>query len=519
MSEKITFRELIESIAEETNNSKQYTHDFLKDFVDVINDGLEQDGKVNIAGFGKFKLRRMDEREGYNPQTGEQITIPEHNKIVFKPYKDLRELVNAPYAHLEPELIEENTPADGKHEEEHKSESGDEQTAEQDSQDDFIPTAPPTAHKADEETESSEDRPFVFDDEDEKDPSKSAKQENEIEDRDKDIVEFRVDQGKDDSMDLGNFISPIEPSDSKDTTSSGKQNQDEIADSEENNFAEDRDESDLFGLDASEEQTAFETEEAEKYPDKNAGQESREEPVTDEEDFDPFAEGFEETEDKDEKPSIPVPSSPSNTRSGKKIPALITAAAVVLLVIAAGAWYFTASNSSIDFPEMIIGESASSTVVQKNNQEKSANQAASKTEDQNQTQETSTANNASRQNSTEWEIERGQTLWSIAEDKYGNPRLWPWIYGENGSLENPDLILAGNSLSVPLPSGPQNSLNYADSVGVAKGHIASYEWYKNNNPVKAKNHLWAAKSYHHNVRDITDIPIDQADLTYVNQSR
>ncbi|MDZ7682001.1 MAG: HU family DNA-binding protein [Fodinibius sp.] len=92
MSEKVTFWELIEAIAEETDHSKQFTHNFIKDFVDVINGGLEQDGSVNIAGFGKFKLRRVDERDGYNPQTEEKITIPAHNKVVFKPYKDLREL-------------------------------------------------------------------------------------------------------------------------------------------------------------------------------------------------------------------------------------------------------------------------------------------------------------------------------------------------------------------------------------------------------------------------------------------
>ena len=113
MSEKVTFGELIESIAAETDHSKQFTHDFLKDFVDVIHGGLEEDGKVNIAGFGKFKLRHVEEREGYNPQTEEKMTIPAHNKIVFKPYKDLSELVNAPYAHMEPTLLEERSNESG----------------------------------------------------------------------------------------------------------------------------------------------------------------------------------------------------------------------------------------------------------------------------------------------------------------------------------------------------------------------------------------------------------------------
>src|SRR5699024_4313852 len=94
------------SIAEETDNSKQFTRDFIKDFVDVINNGLKSGDSVNIAGLGKFKLKQVDERAGYNPQTEEKITIPAHNKMVFKPYKNLREAVNAPFAHLEPTLID-----------------------------------------------------------------------------------------------------------------------------------------------------------------------------------------------------------------------------------------------------------------------------------------------------------------------------------------------------------------------------------------------------------------------------
>ena len=145
MSKKVTFGELIESIAEETDRSKQFTHDFLKDFVSVINGGLEKDGKVNIAGFGKFKLSRVDERQGYNPQTEEKVTIPAHNKVIFKPYKDLREVVNAPYAHLEPELIEE---------EENTDEDETVPTEEKSGQHDFLPTAPPTSKQS---IESEED--------------------------------------------------------------------------------------------------------------------------------------------------------------------------------------------------------------------------------------------------------------------------------------------------------------------------------------------------------------------------
>ncbi|MDZ7681998.1 MAG: hypothetical protein U5J63_09890 [Fodinibius sp.] len=111
-------------------------------------------------------------------------------------------------------------------------------------------------------------------------------------------------------------------------------------------------------------------------------------------------------------------------------------------------------------------------------QQESADEAAANPSDGSSRQQ-STANASatpaqssqeSKENDAEsQQIAEGQTLWSLAEDNYGNPRLWPWIYGNNDALENPDEILAGSSLSVPLPSGPQNQLNATDSVGVAKG--------------------------------------------------
>ena len=88
-----------------------------------------------------------------------------------------------------------------------------------------------------------------------------------------------------------------------------------------------------------------------------------------------------------------------------------------------------------------------------------------------------------------------------------------------GSLSDPDVIIAGQSLDVPLPSGPQNRLNASDSVGVAKGYLATYQWYKNNDSSNAKNHLWGAKLYHSNIQNLADIQIDKDDLSYANSAR
>lgn len=105
MSEKITFKQLIDQISAGTDKSYDETNSFVHELVQIIESGLKENGSVSISGFGKFELRWMDERPGRNPQTGEEITIPGQNKVVFKPYKALREPVNKPYANMKPQIL------------------------------------------------------------------------------------------------------------------------------------------------------------------------------------------------------------------------------------------------------------------------------------------------------------------------------------------------------------------------------------------------------------------------------
>jgi len=482
MSKKITFGEFIESIAEETDRSKQFTHDFLKDFVSVINGGLEQDGKVNIAGFGKFKLSRVDERQGYNPQTEEKVTIPAHNKVIFKPYKDLREVVNAPYAHLEPELIEE---------EEDTEEDETVPTEEKSGQDDFIPTAPPTSNQAidDEEDSGSDD-------------------ETEEKNGNDDIVEFSGDKksGSDEEVDneLNEFLGTV------DAAQTDSESADEKGDQE-----------------LSEEETDLEKDSTQESP-LSKKRASR------------FSPDYEESSSVDSENEAPAPAIGTTQQEGKRVNSMpvFIAAVFILLILAGTAWYFSLySGNNSNQTQMAAGEPTA--VAQQEQQSTSQDQQNVSQQEQDQqdtppqSQQTNQAQkqalNHSQQSNTRTTkdtkdqvnqtIKKGQTLWSLAEDNYGNPRLWPWIYGKNEALNNPDKILAGNSLSVPLPSGPQNSLNAADSVGVAKGFIATYQWYKSKSSSKAKNHLWGAKLYHDDIRNLADVKIDKSDLAYANQAR
>jgi nucleoid DNA-binding protein len=100
MTEKITFETLVDQLALNTGVSKHQAHDFLKELAVVIDLGLVRDGKARIANFGTFLLHRVGDTTGRNPQTGESIVIPAHNRVLFHPAQALEKKVNREYNHL-----------------------------------------------------------------------------------------------------------------------------------------------------------------------------------------------------------------------------------------------------------------------------------------------------------------------------------------------------------------------------------------------------------------------------------
>ena len=112
MSTKITFSELVKAFAETHDLTQQKAEDLIRGIFDLVVDDLEDNGKASITNFGSFELKEVAERTGINPQTKEEIIIPAHNKVSFKPFKALESTVNAPYADLEPRLLGDNPKAE-----------------------------------------------------------------------------------------------------------------------------------------------------------------------------------------------------------------------------------------------------------------------------------------------------------------------------------------------------------------------------------------------------------------------
>jgi integration host factor beta subunit len=61
---------------------------------DSMVDALVQGDRIEIRGFGSFKVKNRGNREGRNPKTGESVRIPAKRMPFFKIGKELYERIN-----------------------------------------------------------------------------------------------------------------------------------------------------------------------------------------------------------------------------------------------------------------------------------------------------------------------------------------------------------------------------------------------------------------------------------------
>ncbi len=86
---------LIEKIAEKVKGlTKKQTEVVVETVFESIKDALAKGGKVEIRGFGNFKLRSRKARKARNPKTGESVDVPPKKVPYFKVGKELREMIN-----------------------------------------------------------------------------------------------------------------------------------------------------------------------------------------------------------------------------------------------------------------------------------------------------------------------------------------------------------------------------------------------------------------------------------------
>ncbi len=90
----MTKAELVEKVAESTQLTKRHAELIVNTVFDSIVQSLKEGEKIELRGFGSFRIRHRGPRTGRNPKTGEKVEVPSKRIPYFKPGKELKELLN-----------------------------------------------------------------------------------------------------------------------------------------------------------------------------------------------------------------------------------------------------------------------------------------------------------------------------------------------------------------------------------------------------------------------------------------
>lgn len=90
----LTKADLADSVYNSLPVDKQKAAQIIEDYIELIKEALEKDGKVMLSGFGSYEVKYKPARRGRNPQTGDSIILRSRKVVKFKPSQLLRKAIN-----------------------------------------------------------------------------------------------------------------------------------------------------------------------------------------------------------------------------------------------------------------------------------------------------------------------------------------------------------------------------------------------------------------------------------------
>jgi integration host factor beta subunit len=91
----MTRSSLIEKVSERVDGlTLKQTEIVLETVFESIKEALNRGEKIEIRGFGNFRLKERLPRKARNPKTGESVDVPQKRAVRFKAGKALREALN-----------------------------------------------------------------------------------------------------------------------------------------------------------------------------------------------------------------------------------------------------------------------------------------------------------------------------------------------------------------------------------------------------------------------------------------
>jgi integration host factor subunit alpha len=92
--EIMTKANIAERIAEHLSFTKKESEEIIELVLEMMKRVLVAEGKLKIAGFGNFEVKRKKDRKGRNPQTGEELTITARKNLTYHPSVILKNKLN-----------------------------------------------------------------------------------------------------------------------------------------------------------------------------------------------------------------------------------------------------------------------------------------------------------------------------------------------------------------------------------------------------------------------------------------
>jgi integration host factor subunit beta len=90
----MTKAELVELISNETGVSKKDTGVIVNLILENIGRALVGSDKVELRGFGSFKVKSRRSRQARNPRTGDAVAVPPKKVPYFKASNELKDRLN-----------------------------------------------------------------------------------------------------------------------------------------------------------------------------------------------------------------------------------------------------------------------------------------------------------------------------------------------------------------------------------------------------------------------------------------
>ena len=90
----MTKADLVEEVARVTELTRKDSEVIVDTLFESVIKALRAGDKLEVRGFGSFRVRERNARVGRNPKTGAKVEVPAKRVPYFKPSKELKDLIN-----------------------------------------------------------------------------------------------------------------------------------------------------------------------------------------------------------------------------------------------------------------------------------------------------------------------------------------------------------------------------------------------------------------------------------------